>query len=124
MARVRPEGKVAAWGNYVGDSVDLTVITTAPEHPIARGVPASFTFVHHERYSDPYAAPEPDAVVFEGDATLRDGGVDHSRQGLCWQIGRGRVFYFQAGHETNPVFFDPHVRTVVGNAVRWARMSE
>ncbi len=118
---VRPQGRVAAWGAYVGDSLDLTIQATCSEHPIAAGVPKTFKIVHHERYSDPYAVPPAEAVVFEGDAVLKDGRIDHSAIGLCWTIGRGRMFYFQAGHETNPVFFDPNVRTIVANAVRWAK---
>jgi len=59
-------------------------------------------------------------IVFEGDATLKDGTVDHSQVGLCWQIGKGKMFYFQAGHETNPVFQDVNVRKIIANAVLWA----
>jgi len=29
------------------------------------------------------------------------------------------VFYFQAGHETYPHYFDPNVRKVLCNAVEW-----
>lgn len=121
--RVRPEGRVAAWGAYVGDSVKLTIQTTQPDHPIARGVGEQFTIDHHERYSDPYAVPPPEAVVFEGDAELKDGQIDHSQVGLCWNVGQGRMFYFQAGHETDPVFFDANVRKIMANAVAWARPS-
>ena len=118
---VRPEGRVAAWGAYVGDSLDLTVEATAPDHPITAGVPPSFTIAHHERYSDPYAVPPAEAILFEGDAVLQDGSIDHSTVGLCWTLGAGRMFYFQAGHETDPVFFDPNVRLIMANAVRWAK---
>jgi len=58
--------------------------------------------------------------VFEGVATLKDGKVDPSQQGLTWEIGKGRFFYFQPGHETNPIFFDPNIRRIMINAVRWA----
>ncbi len=122
LKQVRPEGRVAAWGAYVGDSVELTVIATDAGHPIARGVPERFTIAHHERYSDPYAVPPAEAIVFEGDAKLKDGEIDHSQQGFCWTIGKGRMFYFQAGHETDPVFYDPNVRTIVANAVTWAAL--
>ena len=119
LTQVQPINRVAAWGNYLGDSVELNVIVTEPAHPIAAGVPASFTISHHERYNDPYAVPPAEAIVFVGDATLTDGKVDRSQLGFCWTIGKGRMFYFQAGHETDPVFFDAHVRTIVANAVRW-----
>ena len=119
LAKVQPKGRVAAWGAYKGDSLTLTITVKAPSHPIAQGI-TSFTLDHSERYSDPYAVPTPETVVFEGDAKLKDGSIDHSQVGLCWQIGKGKVFYFQAGHETNPVFDDPNVRKIVANAVKWA----
>jgi trehalose utilization protein len=64
--------------------------------------------------------PQPKAVVFEGTYTLNNGGTDTSQQGLTWEVGKGKVFYFQLGHETNPVFFDPNVRKIMSNAVEWA----
>jgi trehalose utilization protein len=115
-------GTPCSWGAYVGDSTTLRVTVAAPEHPIAEGV-RDFTIVHHERYSDPYAVPPAQAIVFEGVATLKDGRTDASKQGFCWQVGKGRMFYFQAGHETNPVFMDGNVRRIVANAVRWAAPS-
>ena len=112
-------GRVASWGAYKGDSLSLTITVNSPSHPIAAGV-TRFTINHSERYSDPYVVPKAQCVVFEGDAKLKDGSIDHSQVGLCWQIGKGKMFYLQAGHETNPVFFDPNIRKIVANAVRWA----
>jgi trehalose utilization protein len=112
-------GTPCTWKAYVGDSTTLKVTVKDPTHPIAQGV-KEFTLTHNERYSDPYAVPTPKAVVFEGVATLKDGGTDPSQQGLTWEIGKGKVFYFQPGHETNPVFFDPNIRRIMINAVQWA----
>ncbi len=120
LKKVRPRGRVAAWGAYRGDSVELTIMVKKPGHPIARGVPAKFTIKHAERYSDPYAVPKAEAIVFVGDAKLKNGKIDTSRQGFCWTIGKGRMFYFQPGHETDPVFFDKNVRKIMANAVKWA----
>ena len=100
--------------------MELTVKVAQSDHPIARGVPAKFTIAHGERYSDPYAVPKAEAIVFVGDAKLKDGKIDTSQQGFCWTIGKGRMFYFQAGHETNPVFRDANVRKIMANAVLWA----
>jgi trehalose utilization protein len=112
-------GTACTWGAYVGDSTTLKVTVKQPNHPIAAGI-KDFEVTHHERYSEPYAVPEPQAVVFEGVHALRDGGQDPSRIGLCWQIGKGKFFYFQAGHETNPIFLDENVRKIMANAVKWA----
>ncbi|MCX5643141.1 MAG: ThuA domain-containing protein [Phycisphaerae bacterium] len=112
-------GTACTWKAYVTDSTTLKVTVKSPEHPIAKGV-KEFTIQHGERYSDPYAVPTPKAVVFEGVATLKDGKTDPSQVGLAWEIGKGKVFYFQAGHETNPVFFDVNIRKIMSNAVQWA----
>jgi len=112
-------GSPCTWGAYVGDSTTLKVTVKDPNHPIAAGV-KDFVVTHHERYSEPYAVPEPQAVVFEGVHALRNGGEDPSRIGLCFQVGQGKFFYFQAGHETNPIFLDENVRKIMVNAVKWA----
>jgi trehalose utilization protein len=49
-----------------------------------------------------------------------DGSTEKSRQGLCFTVGKGKVFYFQPGHETYPHFFDENVRKILRNAVEWA----
>lgn len=108
-----------SWGAYITDSNTLKVIVKEPNHPIAKGV-GEFTIIHNERYSEPFAVPAPKDVVFEGTYTLNNGSNDTSRQGLTWEVGKGKVFYFQPGHETNPVFFDPNVRKIMRNAVEWA----
>jgi trehalose utilization protein len=112
-------GTPCSWGAYVLDSTTLKITVSAPQHPIAAGV-GEFTIVHSERYSDPYAVPPAQAIVFEGAAKLKDGTTDFSKQGFCWQVGKGRMFYFQAGHETDPVFMDVNVRRIMTNAVLWA----
>jgi trehalose utilization protein len=38
---------------------------------------------------------------------------------MAWTRGAGRIFYFRPGHEAYPVYFNPSVRAVVANAVRW-----
>jgi trehalose utilization protein len=113
-------GTACTWALYKTDSTTLKITTKDPKHPIAADVPAEFTIEHGERYSEPYAVPAPKAVVFEGVYTLKDGSTDASRVGLCWEVGKGRFFYFQAGHETNPVFMDENVRKIMANAVKWA----
>ena len=113
-------GSPCTWGAYKGDSTTCTVKVKEASHPIAAGLPAEFTFDHAERYSDPYAVPEPKAVPFGGFHTVKDGSKDEARMGLCWEVGKGKFFYFQAGHETSPVYFDENIRKIMANAVKWA----
>ena len=113
-------GTPCSWGAYKGDSTTLKITVKDESHPIAKGVPKEFSLTHNERYSDPYAVPEAKSIVFEGVADLKGGGTDASKQGFCWEIGKGKMFYFQPGHETNPVFNDENIRKIMLNAVLWA----
>jgi trehalose utilization protein len=113
-------GTACSWGAYEGDSVTCKIVVKDTAHPIAVGLPKEFSFPHAERYSEPYAVPEPKTVVLEGSHTLKDGQEDPARMGLCWKLGKGKFYYFQAGHETNPVFMDPNVQRMMANAVKWA----
>ena len=105
---------------YRGDSTTLKITVSDASHPITKGVSKEFTLDHSERYSDPYVVPKAEAIVLDGVAALKDGGKDPSHQGYCWTIGKGRMFYFQVGHETNPVYFDKNIRKIMANAVEWA----
>jgi trehalose utilization protein len=113
-------GTPCSWGAYKGDSTTCTVKVKDARHPIAEGLPAEFTFKHEERYSDPYAVPPPKSLVFGGFHKVKDGSVDNAAMGLAWDIGKAKFFYFQPGHETNPVFLDPNVQKLMANAVKWA----
>jgi trehalose utilization protein/dienelactone hydrolase len=86
-----------------------------PKHPIARGLPETFTLPNTEMYDEPFHVPAPDEVVFE---ERWDAG-ERFRSGCVWKIGRGRVFYFRPGHETFGVYRRPEPLKVVENAVRW-----
>lgn len=89
---------------------------TEPGHPIADGLPPYFELPHEEMYGERFDIPNPDAVVFIG--WFQGGNV--FRSGCTFTRGKGRIFYFQPGHETYPIYFDPNVRRVIANAVRWA----
>jgi trehalose utilization protein len=113
-------GTACTWGAYKGDSTTCTVKVKDAKHPIAEGLPAEFTFDHEERYSDPYAVPPPKSLVFDGFHKVKDGSVDNAAMGLAWDVGKAKFFYFQPGHETNPVFMDANVQKIMANAVKWA----
>lgn len=88
-----------------------------PAHPIAAGLNGEyFTIAQDETYGEYFEIPQPDEQVF---LTTSQGG-EVLRSGCCWYRGQGRIFYFSSGHETYPVYYQPEVRQVLLNAVRWA----
>ena len=99
------------------DNGDLERIWTVnPWHPIARGVGKFFDLPHEETYSEPFKISEPDEVIIIG---WYDGG-EVFRSGVTYHREAGKIFYFQPGHETYPIYYDENVRTIIRNAVRWA----
>ncbi len=113
-------GTNCGWkGGYVEDGSKLELIVKDKQHPIAAGL-SDFSIPHTERYTEPFEIPEPQSVVFDGVYTLPDGSKESSRQGIAFAVGKGRVFYFQPGHETYPIFFDANIRKLMVNAVEWA----
>lgn len=97
-----------------GDRERIWVVN--PTHPIAAGIDTYFELDGEETYSEPFGIPEPDQLVFIG---WYEGG-EVFRSGCCYQREHGKVFYFQPGHETFPIYYQPAVQTVIKNAVRWA----
>jgi trehalose utilization protein len=92
------------------------VWTVAPSHPIAAGVPQPIVIPRHEMYGEFFDIPPPDELVFVSSFS----GGEVFRSGCCFRRGKGRVFYFSPGHETYPVYHQPEIAQVLGNAVRWA----
>lgn len=97
-----------------GDLERVWVIN--PAHPIAQGIDRYFELNGVETYAEPFGIPEPDEVVFMG---WYEGG-EVFRTGCTFHRGNGRIFYFQPGHETFPIFYNENVQTIIRNAVRWA----
>jgi len=92
----------------------LWVVSTG--HPIAEGIAEYFEIEHAEMYGEPFDIPAPDELVFI--SWFKGGEV--FRSGCCFYRGMGKIFYFRPGHETLPIYYDPNVMRVIGNAVRWA----
>ena len=89
----------------------------SPAHPIAQGLCGEyFEIPMDETYGEYFEIPQPEQQVF---LTASAGG-EIFRSGCCWTRGLGRIFYFQSGHETYPVYMQKEVQTVITNAVRWA----
>lgn len=100
-----------AWRH--GDRERIWCVT--PSHPIAKGVPLHFELPAEEMYGEPFDIPEPEQTVFMGWFA----GGEVFRSGLVFRRGRGRIFYFQPGHEEYPIYHDENVQRVIKNAVRW-----
>ena len=113
-------GTPCSFAAYKGDNKETVVKVAMADHPIAKGVKAEFSVANDERYSDPYAVPPTDQVPFVGVQVHKDGVREDAKMGFCWNVGKARFFYFQLGHETNPIYFDTEIRKIMANAVLWA----
>jgi len=100
---------------YRPDGEPSKVTVKNKEHPIAKGLPATFQVKQTEMYDEPFHVPAPDEVIFEETWELGE----RFRAGMVWDIGKGKVFYFRPGHETYPVFKQPEVIQVLANACQW-----
>lgn len=88
-----------------------------PAHPIAQGIDRFIKLENVETYGEPFSIPDPEELVFIGSYE----GGEVFRSGCCWRRGNGRIFYFQPGHETFPIFYQPDIIKVIKNAVHWAK---
>ncbi|MBQ8312966.1 MAG: ThuA domain-containing protein, partial [Clostridia bacterium] len=69
-----------------------------------------------EMYGECFDIPRPDDIIFIG--WFAGGQV--FRSGVTFTRGRGKIFYFQPGHEEAPVYEHPDIQRIITNAVRWA----
>ena len=112
---------VGTTGNLLwGAEVKEVVWNINPTHPIAKDIPSHFVLDADEIYAEPFQLPEPDEIVFLG--WYETGYL--FRSGCCWRRGYGKVFYFQPGHETCPIYYNETVTKVISNAIRWAAPAE
>jgi trehalose utilization protein len=112
-------GTPCSWREYVADGSSAEIIVQEPNHPICKGV-SNFKLPGIERYGEPFKVPTPESVPLEGIYTKPDGTKENARMGLCWTVGKGKVFYFTPGHETYNDYYRPEVRRIFVNAVKWA----
>lgn len=118
-----PDGKIhvdvklplCIFPSYRADGKPSQIRTLISDHPIAKGIPKTFELPGTEMYDEPFHVPEPDEVVFEE----RWETGEWFRSGSVWKLGKGKVFYFRPGHETYPVFKQPHALQIIENAVRY-----
>lgn len=116
---IRLMGTRCSWAAYENDGCTCKVIIKDANHPIVKGV-QEFTLPAIERYSEPYRVPEPESVPLHGMYVYPNGKEEPVRLGLCWTIGKGRMFYFAPGHETYRDFYMAPVQQIMANAVLWA----
>lgn len=88
-----------------------------PTHPIAEGLGEYVRIEREEMYGERFDIPVPDELVFLG---WFEGG-ELFRSGCCFHRGAGKIFYFQPGHETYPVYYMPEIQRILRNATLWAR---
>lgn len=89
----------------------------APTHPITQGIGEYFELPHEEMYGERFDIPKDSETIFIG--WFEGGNV--FRSGVTFERGYGKVFYFQPGHETFPIYYNENILKVIGNAVRWAK---
>jgi trehalose utilization protein len=87
-----------------------------PGHPIAEGLGECIELGPEEMYGERFDIPAPETLVMVSWFT----GGEVFRSGCCYTRGLGKVFYFRPGHESFPTYFNPEVRRVLVNAVRWS----
>ena len=97
-----------------GEMVRLWVMDLA--HSIAQGLGEYFELPAEETYGEHFDIPAPEELVF---VSWVPGG-EVFRSGCTFTRGNGRIFYFQPGHEANPVYRNPIVQRIIRNAVVWA----
>jgi len=101
-------------GSWREDGKPEIVTVRSPDHPIARGI-GSFTIPQSDMFSEPFAVPEPESVVFVSNWERGE----TVRSGMTWSVDKGRVAYLRTGSEAYPVLFHPSIRLAVANAVHW-----
>ena len=87
-----------------------------PAHPIAAGIPDHFCLELEELYAEPFAV-QPDELIFT--AWFEDGYI--MRNGMVFNRGYGKVFYFQPGHESCPSYHNEYVERIINNGIRYVK---
>ncbi len=87
-----------------------------PTHPIASGVPEYIELEQEEMYGEQFDIPKPDDIIYLG--WYRGGEV--FRSGCTFTRGKGKIFYFQPGHETYKTYHNKDIQKIIKNAVKWA----
>ncbi|MDR0752455.1 MAG: ThuA domain-containing protein [Christensenellaceae bacterium] len=87
-----------------------------PSHPILSGIPETFLIEPETMVGEFFDIPTPDELILLGWFP----GGEVIRAGCTFKRGRGKIFYFQPGHETCPTYYNQHVKQIILNATAWA----
>jgi len=87
----------------------------SPGHPIVQGIDDCIKLEDEEMYGEFFDIPTPDELIFIGGF----GGGEVFRSGCLWERGNGKVFYFQPGHETYPIYYMPQIQQIICNAINY-----
>lgn len=99
-----------------GDEQHELIWNVLPSHPIAAGIPEHIDLGNEEMYGEPFMIPQPDELIFIN-------WFEHGylfRGGCTFFRGRGKVFYFQPGHEACRSFYNENVQKILYNGIKWA----
>jgi trehalose utilization protein len=99
----------------IGESERIWIIE--PSHPICQGLGAFFELEHEEMYGEVFDIPVPDELLMIG--WFKGGEV--FRSACVFKRGRGKIFYFQPGHEEFPTYRKPEVVRILLNAVHYLK---
>jgi trehalose utilization protein len=87
-----------------------------PGHPIVKGIDTRyFEIPKEEMYGEPFGIPEPNESVLIGHFE----GGDVFRSGCVFYRGAGKIFYFQPGHETYPIYYQKEIKLIIKNAAKY-----
>jgi trehalose utilization protein len=68
-------------------------------------------------YGERFDIPQDGKIIF---ISWFEGG-EVFRSGVTFERGHGKIFYFQPGHETYPIFYNEKIIRIISNAVRWGK---
>ncbi len=99
-----------------GDNQQEILWNVCPSHPITAGIPEHVKLESEEMYGEPFMIPQPDELLFI--SWFKHGYV--FRSGCTYHRGRGKVFYFQPGHEECLSYYNEYVQKILYNGIKWA----
>lgn len=97
------------------DGRNSVIWNVNPSHPIVAGIGDFIELEQEEMYGEHFDIPTPDELIF----VSWFAGGEVFRSGCTFRRGKGKIFYFQPGHETYPSYYNKNVQMVIKNAVNW-----